>query len=463
MKPARGWTHRDHTRGSLVRSIGVLALPMLGGSLAGGVVFQLVDLTFLSRLGGAPMASVIIVNQSLRQILFMLIMGASFGTQAMVARSVGEGRTDLAEHIAGQAVVLGAVFAALVALAGGLFPEALFALPGPDPSFYEYGVPYLQLTFLLGFGIVGTMLFQGILAGAGDTTTPLAITLIQVGVALVAEWALIFGHLGAPALGVRGAALGVACGHAVALTLSFAVLFRGSTRVHLRRRHLLPNLAVMRRIVRLSWPPALQMLGALVTNVWFLRLAGGFGPEVQKAFAIGLRLSMIVPAVCFPIASACATVVGQALGAGDVRRAWRAVGVGILIHGSVMWSFAAGTFLFRSEIVALFSDDPEVIRIGAEYLLYASGAFAMWAFFFVFMRTLQGAGDVIPPMLISLGTTLGLSVPLSSFLAPRMGPTGIWTAFLLGSVVSTAGTGLWLATGRWTRRESHSALPAEPL
>ncbi len=452
------WRHRDHTRGSLIASIGVLALPTILGGLAGGVVFQLVELAFLSRLGDAPMASVIIVNQSLRQILFMLVMGASFGTQALVARSVGQGRTDAAEHVAGQSVVLGMLFAAVVALVGGFFPEALFALPGPDASFYAYGVPYLQLSFVLAFGIVGTLLFGSILAGAGDATTPLFVTLCQVAVALFAQWVLIFGRLGAPALGVRGAALGVACGQAVALAIALAVLFRGGARVQLRARHLRPDLAAMRRIAAMSWPPALQLVGALVTNVWFLRLTGEFGASVQQAFAIGLRLGMIVPALCFPIASACATLVGQALGAGDVRRAWRAVAVALLVHGALMWSVALCVYLFRVEILAFFSDDPEVIRIGADYLRYASGAFAMWAFFFVFMRTLQGAGEVIPPMLISLGTTLAFTLPLSTFLArhTELGPTGIWIAFLAQSVVSTVGTGLWLATGRWTRARAHS-------
>jgi putative MATE family efflux protein len=425
---------------------------MLVSGLAGGVVFQLVELTFLSRLGDEPMAAVIIVNQSLRQILFMLVMGASFGTQALVAHGVGEGRTDAAEHVAGQSVLLGVLFSAAVAVVGGLFPETLFALPRPDASFAAYGVPYLQLTFLFGFGVVGTLLFQGILAGAGDTATPLLVTLVQVAVAIAAEWLLIFGHWGLPALGVRGAAIGIACGQGVALALALAVLFRGTSRVHLRRRHLRPDPPAMRRIAALSWPPALQLVGGLVTNIWFLRLAGELGPAVQKALAIGLRLGMIVPAVCFPIASACATLVGQALGAGDVRRAWRTVGVGILVHGSLMWSFAAGILLFRVEILSFFSDDAEVIRIGAEYLLYASGAFTLWAFFFVFMRALQGAGDVIPPMVVSLGTTFGITIPLSTLLAARMGPTGIWTAFLLSSAISTLGTGLWLATGRWTRR-----------
>lgn len=454
------WRRRDHTRGSIVASIAVLALPMLGSGLL-VVLFQLGDLSFLSRLGETPMAAAIIVNQSLRQILFMAVLGMSFATQALVARGVGEGRTDRAEHVAGQSVLLGGLLSGGVAIAGLLFPETLFSLAGPDASFYAHGVPYLRLTLLLGFGVVGTMLFGGILSGAGDATTPLFVTLLQVAVALFAEWVLIFGHLGAPALGVQGAALGVACGHAATLTVALWVLFGGASRVHLRARHLVPDPAALRRIVALSWPPAVQLMGGLVTNIAFLRIAGQLGADVQKALAIGLRLGMIVPAVCFPIASACATVVGQALGAGDVHRAWRVVGVGLLVHGSVMWSFAIGVFVLRTEILAFFSNDPEVIRIGADYLLYASGAFVMWAFYFVFLRSLQGAGDVFVPMLLTLGATVLLTLPLAWGLALHtdLGATGIWIAFLAGSVVNTLASGAWLATGRWTRRAALLRVP----
>ena len=454
-----GWRDRDHTRGNLTTSLLVLALPMLASSIGGGAVFQLVDLTFISRLGEVPMASVIIVNQSVRQVIFMLVMGGSFGTQALIAREVGAGRLDMAERVAGQVVVLGACFSVVIAAIGGLFPEFLFSLPAPDPAFRADGVPYLRLVFLLNFGVVGSMLFGAILGGAGDTTTPLFVMIVQTTVAILAEWVLIFGNLGAPALGVRGVAFGIACGQVTAMVIGLTVLFRGRSRVHLRRRHLIPDRAVLGRIVRLSWPPALQFVSVLISTVAFLRLAGEFGAHVQAAYAIGLRLGMIVPAVCFPLATAIATLVGQALGAGSVRRAWRAIGVGLLVHGSVMFTFAGVTLLFREEILSFFSDDPEVVRIGSEYLLYSAGAFVMWAFYFPFLRALQGAGDVVVPMMISLGTTCLIALPLATFLVHQteMGPAGIWTAFLTSSVVSTIGTGLWLATGRWTRRQPGAA------
>jgi putative MATE family efflux protein len=435
---------------------------MLAGGLAHGVVFQLVDLGFLSRLGEKAMASVIIVNQSLRQAVFMILMGASFGAQALIARAVGEGRIDAAEHVAGQTVFLGAVLAASMAILGGLFPEFLFSLPGPDASFTPFGVPYVQLVFVLSFGFVGSLLVSGILTGAGDTTTPLLLILLQIGVALPAEWILIFGHFGAPALGVRGAALGIALGHMAAFAAGLFVLFRGRGRVHLRLRHLRPDPAVIRRILALAGPPALQMVGNLFLTFTFLRMTGTFGEAVQTAYAIGLRLGMIAPAFCFPLATACATIVGQNLGAGDVPRARQAVKVGLAVHASIMLTFALLTLVFRVQIMSLLSDDPEVIGVGSEYLLYASGSFAMWAFYFVFFRALQGAGDVIAPMLISLGTTFLVTVPLAYVLAFVLdfGPTGLWIAFLVSSVVVTVATGLWMATGRWTRRALASSTPA---
>ncbi len=451
-----GWRNRDHTRGSLVASLFVLALPMMASS--GLIVaFQLIDLSFLSRLGEAPMTAVIIVNQTLRQFVMMLVMGMSFGAQALIARAVGEGDIERAEHIAGQVVVLGGLAALLVAAAGLLAAALLFSLPGPDESFRPYGVPYLRLTYLLTFGVMGVQLFAAILGGAGDTTTPLFVTAVQTSIAVFAEWVLIFGNLGAPELGVRGVAFGIATGQIIALGLGLTVLFRGRSRVHLRGRHLVPDPELMKQVMKLSWPPAIQMATNVAMTFTYLRLAGHFGQTVQTAYAVGLRLGMIVPMIGFPLAGAVATLVGQALGAGNPRRAWQAIRVGLLVHGSVMWSLSLVLLFFRSDVMALLSGDPEVIEIGAEYLLYLAGALFAWSFYFVFLRALQGAGDMLVPMAISLGSTL-LAIPLAITLSLHtdLGRQGLWIAFLTTSWISTLATGLRVATGRWARRAPHS-------
>lgn len=445
---------RDHTKGPILSSMLAMALPMVLGSLAAGLVYPLVDLSFLVRLGEESMASVVIVNQTVWQVVIMGFMGVNFATQSHISRWVGAGRPEQAEHTAGQALLIATAIGLLVGLAGLFLPEQLLELSGANEVFFPLAVPYVQWLFLLASGFGGVFVFRAILTGAGDTTTPLFVSIVQVSVALLAEWIFIFGNLGAPELGVRGVALGMGLGQLSGTAMGLAVLFRGSSRVHLRARHLVPDPKTLGMLLKSAWPPALQMIGMIASSFFYLRLAGRFGPEVQTAYTIGLRLGMIVPQFSFPLATACATLVGQALGAGDVPRAWRAMGIGVLVHGSLVWCFAGGLFFFRGSILRLVSSDPQVIALGTEYLGFAAAGYVLMGVGMVLMRALQGAGDFIVPMAISLGVTFAVNLPAAWFLSTQtdLGPSGIWAGGLLGSIVSLTATIAWVATGRWTRR-----------
>jgi putative MATE family efflux protein len=431
----------------------VLSLPLMATNVLGGLVFQVVDLGFISSLGEEAVTAIIVTNQSLRQILFMLVMGASFGAQAMIAQAVGAGRGDEADHVAGQVVVLGGAVSAVFAVVGVSFASELLSLMRVSPAVLEVGVPYVRLTFALNFGFVFLFLFNAILNGAGDSTTPLVVAILQTAVGLLGEWLLIFGSWGAPALGVPGVAFGVALGQAAAGALALSMLFRGTSRVHLRRHHLVPDFAVLRRIVGLSWPPALQLISTFVVNVIFIRMMGEISPKAQAAYSIGLRISMMGPMLAFPLAGAAATLVGQNLGAGRVRRAWQSIGLGLAVNVTLLWSIGIFMALFRTPIMELLADDPEVIAIGGEMLLFQAAAFAAWGFYFVFFRSLQGAGQVGVPMLSSILSSVLVSLPTGILLSGPLGwgHTGIFAATVVGSSLNALITGGWLATGRWTR------------
>ena len=454
------WRDRDHTRGNLLGSLIVLALPLLTTSVA-AVVFQLVDLGMISRLGENAMTAIIVSNQSIRQVILMLAMGASFGAQGLIAQFVGSGKVDQAEHVAGQVVLLAGCFSLFVAGIGVFLPESLLGLLKVSPAVLHPGVVYLRISLLLNLGFVFLILFGAILNGAGDSTTPLLISLIQTALSLAAEWILIFGMMGAPELGVAGVAIGLAFGQIVAGGIALWVLFRGKSRVHLRKRHVRPDAKVLRRLLGLAWPPALQMLSGFIVTAFFIRMMGEFGETAQAAYSIGLRLSMVGPMLAFPIAGAAATLVGQNIGADDVPRAWRSIGVALCVHVPLLCTIALFGFFFRVQIISAFSSDPAVIALGSELLIYQAASFVFLSFNFVFFRALQGAGDVFAPMLFSFANAALVSLPLGIYLAriEGMGPTGIFVANLAGAASSTLFLGAWLATGRWTRaRSKHASL-----
>ena len=156
-------------------------------------------------------------------------------------------------------------------------------------------------------------------------------------------------------------------------------------------------------------------------------------------------------------------MVGGKLGAGRRRRAWSAVGVASGVSGVVCGLVAAVCFLFREPLMALFSDDPAVIAVGTEYLLFVAASMLFLGPYFVAFRALQAAEDMTTPMLISNGSAVLVAVPLGHFLATAtsLGPTGLWIAILVYSVVNTGATLAWLATGRWTRRRPLSPMHSQ--
>ena len=447
----RSSSRGDLNSGSIARTAFTLAAPLLASN-AGAVLFQLFDLTFLSRLGSDPMAAAIIVNQTIWQLLIMLTMGASFGTQSLVARAIGAGDTARASHTAGQALLMAAVVSLTVATCSLITPH-LFAASGARAEFAPHGIPYLRLLLLLNAGLVGGMLARGVLIGAGDGRTPLLVAMVQFPLTLLLEWLLIFGNLGFPELGIRGAAVAIAIGQICALVIYVTVLFRGWSKVGVRLSDFRPDFRVIKEILRQSWPPALQMLGMVTTTFAILRIMRDFDPSIQAAYSIGLRLGMVVPLISFPLVNACATLVGQAVGANDAERAKATVRLMLKLHASLMWPALAILAIFRVELMSLLTADPAVIRAGATYLLFFSATFSLVALYFVILRSLQGAGDFLMPMAISLGCTLFITIP-SAYVLSRtsLGPLGIWSSLLAHSIITLSATACWMSTGRWLEK-----------
>ena len=432
--------YRDHTRGSLTKSVVFLALPSIITSTFGFSLFQVVDLRFMSLLGVAEVAAAGATNQTFRQGLLLAVLGLSVATQMMISRLVGEGRIEGAEHVAGQTFLVGVGVALLAALAGIFLPHLLASLIARDPEVIALGAVYLRIGFLTFGLLVSNQIFSAVLNGAGDATTPMIINFVVTPFAILGEWVLAFGNLGFPALGIAGMALGSAVGGLMGMSVALFALFSGRCRVHLRLRHLVPDWTAIVRLLAFSWQPALHMVARSLMVIFFMWLAGRLGGNVQAAYTIGLRIEMLAVMIAFPIANACATLVGQNLGAGDLPRAWRAVRTTCAVEAVALWPAALLLFVFRADLVAFFTDDAAVAKMASDYLLFSSIILLFNGFYFVAFRSLQAAGDMNSPMVISLATAFVLGGPIGFVLAGQtdLGAMGMWIANFVYAVVNAA-------------------------
>jgi putative MATE family efflux protein len=464
---SRSWwaalREHDPTRDDLLQGVIALAVPSIATSVLAFGTYQLGDLYLTGRLGPEAIAAAGATNQTLRQVVFLVLMGLSTAAQMLVARSVGAGRAEAAEHAAGQVLLVGAGLWLLTALAGLGFAEPLVRLVARDRAVVEQGADFVRIAFPFVATAVFSQLATAVLLGAGDSFTPMLASFVTTPLALGFEWLFAFGHFGLPALGMSGIALGGGLGGLFGSLLLARALVRGEGRVRLHAAALRPDPQALVQVLRFSWQPSLHMLARTGITFFFMALAGRLGGDVQAAYTIGQRVEMLAFMVAFPVANACATLVGQNLGAGSLPRAWRAIFVSAAAEVAVMWPSALALLLGRRALVSAFTDDPRVAELAAEYLAYSSVLLLFSGLYFVAFRSLQAAGDMNSPMAISLLLASGLGIPAALLLTTRteLGATGMWIANLGYGVCNTLAMVGWLLSGRWTRR--HAPPPALPM
>ena len=445
---------RDHTRGSLLTSVVVLSLPAIFASLAGAGAMQIGEMWITGQLGTEALAAANSASQTFRQLTMLFLMGLQTATQMFIARMIGARQREQAEHVAGQSLLAGLAFWLIAALASLFFVDPLARLMSPDPNVAAGIAVFAHVTFAMLIGPIAIQLGASVLAGAGDATTPMLANVVSAGVMLLAQYGLAFGELGLPRLGLAGIALGAGVGSLAGGVLILHALLRGDGRVRLRRSHFVPDRAALGRLLASSWQPSLHMLARTGILMFFTIFAGRLGPEVVAAYGIGVRVEMVAIMIAFPISNACATLVGQNLGAGRPERVWPAVRMSFAATSAALWPCALALFFFRDVFVAQFTDDAAVAAHATEYLAYTAVLLSFYGLYFVAFRTLQAAGDMMTPMFISVGAAFGAGIPLALILSSRLdyGATGMWIANLVYGALNAALMLWWLRRGKWLAR-----------
>ena len=191
-----------------------------------------------------------------------------------------------------------------------------------------------------------------------------------------------------------------------------------------------------------------------VGNLVVFRIVAGSGTAAMAAYGIGVRFHMMTLMPAFALGGAAATMVGQNLGAGTPDRAhtvsWLATGVDL----AIMAGSALILCLGAPWLIAVFDPSPDVVRIGSTYLRVVSPFYVFAGLGVVLGRALNGAGDTMSTMVITILTLWGLQVPLAVSFSRSFHPAtlGIWWAVAIAITVNGLLTAGWFQTGRWKTR-----------
>jgi putative MATE family efflux protein len=284
------------------------------------------------------------------------------------------------------------------------------------PEVAEVGAAYLRVTMLPALLLV--FVAGAVLRGAGDTRTPLVVSLLGNAINAFLAYGLIYGNVGLPRLGAVGSAWAAASGRIVGAAILLLVLIYGRGGLSLRgRRDWWPRPGAVRRVLALGVPAALEQALISAAFTALTAIVASLGTQQLATQRITFNALSVSFLPGFGFALAASTLVGQSLGAGRPARARAAARAAA--GWVVVWMGAMGTlyFLLAEPIVRLFIGEPAVIELGTRSLRALAPSQPLWGLLFVWSGALRGAGNTRYPLVVN-SLCLWLVVGLS-FLAVR--------------------------------------------
>ncbi|MEE8526178.1 MAG: MATE family efflux transporter [Thermoanaerobaculia bacterium] len=426
-----------------LRAVVRLAVPVVLTHL-GMMLMGVVDVMMLGRFSEQALAAGALGN-SVSIALLMLPMGILMALDPLVAQAFGAGDHPRVARCLRQGLVMAVLLS--IPLSAAMWPlEGPLTFLGQQPEIVRSSASYLRA---LVPGNVAYLLFIAVRHSlqAMSVVRPAVIAMVVANlINVVANYALIFGNFGFPALGVVGSAAATSLSRWTLLLILIAAswpalsrylkpsLFgRGDASVA-REKVPVVETRILRRMLHLGFPIGMQ----LSIEIWFFvtvaLLMGNLGTRELAAHQVALSLAAFSFMVPLGISGAAATRVGNAIGCGGLPEARRSAVVCLGLGAAVMTVSAAAFWLFPRYLARLFTDEAGVIEV-AVVLIPIAALFQIFdGLQVVAFGALRGAGDTRFPAALALIGFWLLGLPLGLLLAYRadLGPRGLWWGFTIG-------------------------------
>jgi putative MATE family efflux protein len=423
------------------RALWTLALPMIGG-MALQTAYLLADMFFVGRLGPDALAA-LAFNMPLVFLGLGVVFGLGSGVTSVIARHIGADDKRLADSSAEHSLALGILLSIAFTAVAYVWGRPLLGALGVTPELMPLVWDYFSILAAGYVFIVMTVFFRSILAGEGDTKTPMMIqaagTLLNVGLDPIFIFTL--------GLGVKGAAYATVVSQAIpALIFVYLLFFRQHSYVRFDLSNFRPSARILADIFTVGAPASFSFLVLALGGAVFNRILVAYSADTVAAYQVGTRVDHVFMLPVIAMSVSLVTLVGMFHGAkrSDLVESI----VGYALARSLVVAVVAGAvfFAFAQQIAGAFSGSANVIEAGASYLRYAVFAYPSIAVVMLAGRVLQGMGKGSPVLWLSLLRVVLLSAPFAYVFVFWMGKPveWVWVAMVLGSTVTGVVAFLWL-------------------
>ena len=415
----------------------------------------LVDSLMVSSLGSYAVAAVGLTTQP-KFVGLALFFALNVAISALVARRRGEEKPEEANRILSTAILFIVVAAILFSILFVTLASPIIRLCGSTPETHDSAVAYFRI--VMG-GMIFNCLQMGINSaqrGAGNTKITMRTNVTSNTVNIIFNYLLIGGHLGFPALGIRGAALATVLGTVVASVMSVFSILKPDGFISLPyiiKNRIFPAVNSFLNLIRVGYSvffeQILMRIGFMLTAI----MAANQGTDAMAAHQVGMNIMGLSFSFGDGLQAAAVALIGRSLGAGDENLAKEYGSICRMFGGIISVCLAVIYFVGARPLMSLYFKEEHIVAIGVNIMWVIIFVVAFQISQVVYMGCLRGAGDTL---YTAVASTISVTFirTAGSYLGGYvfgLGIVGIWLGVLADQIARFIFASTRFKKGKWTQ------------
>ena len=418
-----------------------MSLPMMVSMLI-QALYNVVDSIFVAKICEDALTAVSIAF-SMQTLMTASAVGIGVGLNALLTRSLGENNRDHADKAAINGLFLGLIAYIIFALLGIFAVEPFYLSQTKDAAspITQYGIEYLSWVMICSFGMYAQVLLERLLISTGRTFYSMITQTIGAVTNIILDPILIFGMLGMPEMGVKGAAIATVTGQCVAAVIALIFNITKNHDIKIRVKGFIPDRRIIGTILSVGIPSMIMQAIGSVMTFCFNKMLIWFSSTAVAVFGVYFKLNSIIFMPIFGLNNGMVPIIAYNYGARNRKRMMKTLKYSIIYAMSIMFIGMVLMEVFPRQMLMLFNASEHMLEIGVPALRIICLSFTFAGCAIVLSSLFQALGHGVYSMMVSLIRQVFVLIPSAFVLAligRHMGNnvSYIWWSFDIAEIAS---------------------------
>lgn len=414
-----------------------MALPMMISMLV-QALYNVVDSIFVAKLSEDALTAVSLAFP-MQSLMIAVAAGVGVGMNALLSRSLGQKDMKAVNKSAAAGVFLEGAGYILFLILGLTMVRIFYSAQDAPAEITELGVKYLSVVLIFSFGIFGQFTFERMLQSTGKTLYTMFTQMTGAIINIILDPILIFGLLGAPRLGIMGAAVATVIGQICAGVFAFILNQKKNYEVNVDFKSVLkPDGRTVKTILAVGIPSMIMQAIGSVMTFGMNKILIVFSSTAVAVFGVYFKLQSFVFMPVFGLNNGMVPIVSYNYGAEKKDRLLKTIRLGLFYAVGIMLLGLALIQIFPNQMLLLFNASEHMLSIGVPALRTISLAFVFAGVSIVFTSTFQALGNGILSMFISIARQLIVLLPAAYLLSLTGNVNMVWWSFPIAEIMSVS-------------------------